>query len=94
MDPQELEAGHSLHRGSIDVDGWMGVSIPPEVHDELFCFVDVEQQVVVVALRSQAIHLLPILRLFLMRPITVVSSTNLIMVLEPCTGLQSWVKRE
>src|SRR4029434_715838 len=32
--------------------------------------------------------------LLLMRPITVVSSANFTMVLEPCTAVQSWVKRE
>lgn len=30
----------------------------------------------------------------LMRPVTIVSSANLMMVLDPCTGLQWWAKGE
>lgn len=63
MDPQKFEAGHALHCHTIDVDEWMGDSILPEVHNEFFCFCCVKQQVVVLAPRSQAIHLLPVGRL-------------------------------
>lgn len=77
------EAGH-YH--TVDVDGWMDDSALPEVHDE--------QQVVVRAPCSQAIHLLPAGRLLLLLPITALSSADLAMALEPCSGLRWWVKRE
>lgn len=38
VDPQEFKAAHSLHCHFVDVDGWVGDSIPPEIHDELSCF--------------------------------------------------------
>lgn len=42
------------------------------------------------------LYLFPVVRLIvsLMRPITVVSSANMMMELDPYLGLQSWVKRE
>lgn len=55
----------------------MWVSGPPEVHHELLGLFSIEQQVVGVAPLSQTIQLLPVVSLlFLMRPITVVSSVN------------------
>lgn len=49
VDSQEPEAVHTFHRRPLDVDGWMWVSVPPEVHDELLGLLGVEQQVVGVA---------------------------------------------
>lgn len=58
MDTQELKAGHALHCHTVDVDRWMDDSLLPEVLDEFFCFLCVQQQVVVLAPHSQVIHLL------------------------------------
>ena len=60
VDSQELEAAHTLHSRPLIVDGWMWVSIPPVVHDELLGLLGVKQQVVCVAPLSQTIHLLPV----------------------------------
>ena len=42
------------------MDGWVWVSVSPEVHDELLGLLSLEQQVVAVAPLSQTIHLLPV----------------------------------
>ena len=60
VDTQELEAVHTLHRRPLDVDVWMWVSVPPEVHDELLGLLGVQLQVVFVTPLSQTVHLLPV----------------------------------
>ena len=39
---EELEAVHLPHCGPIDVDSGVLPLLFPEVHDQLFCFVDIE----------------------------------------------------
>ena len=91
MDTQELEAGDTLNLRPVDTDGGVCATFLPEVHNELFGLLGVESQVVVGAPLRQVLDLFPVgqLMLPLMRPTTVVSSANLTMVLEPCTGVQS-----
>lgn len=67
----------------------MRVALLPEVHNHFFGLLGIEQQVADVTLLSQVVHLIVGGHRCLMRPITVVSSANLIMVLELCIGLQS-----
>lgn len=92
MRPQELEAGDTLNGHPVDVDGIVSASSHlPQVHYELLVLAGVEEQVIVGAPGGQVLFLFS--SLLLMRPITVASSANLMMELDPCTGLQLWVKR-
>src|SRR4029434_4217821 len=93
----DLKAGNTLNLRPVDTDGGVCATFGlPEVHNELFDLLGVESQFVVGAPLRQVLDLFPVgqLMLPLMRPITVVSSANFTMVLEPCTAVQSWVKRE
>lgn len=67
-----------------------------EVHDELLGVVGVEQQVVVFAPQSQAVHLLPIGRLIIILDEAKHGGINRKPDngLEPCAGFLLWVKRE
>lgn len=48
-----------LHRCTIGIDGWVYVSLPPEVQHDLLSLLGVEQ-VAVITPYSQEVHLLPI----------------------------------
>ena len=62
----------------------------PVVHNPLLCLDHVEGEVVVLAPHGQVFDLLPMGSLVVDQAyITVVSSTNLMMVLESCLGVQS-----
>lgn len=76
---------------------WIGVCVTilfPKVHNERLGLSGIKEQVIVSA--PCCLYFLPVFWLImsLMRPVTLVSSANLIIVLEPCIGLQSWVKRD
>lgn len=48
VNPQELEAGDTFNSHTVDVDGFVCVSLLfPEVHHELLGFAGVEEQVIV-----------------------------------------------
>ena len=69
-----------------------GVLGPPflVVHNHLLCLDQVKGKVVVLAPHGQVSDLLPIVSLLLViRPTAVVSSANLMMVLELCLAVQS-----
>ena len=86
MTPRKLT--NPLHYSPVDVNG--GLLDPPFslVHDQLLYLADVEGGVVVLAPHCQVSDLLPI------GCLTDVSSTNLMMVLESCLAMQSWVNRK
>lgn len=70
MDAKEFEACYMLLYISVDVDrGVCMAPSSPEVHNDLLCLLGV---------KSQVVSSFP-----LIRPTTVLSSSNLIMVLEP-----------
>ncbi|CAB1428703.1 unnamed protein product [Pleuronectes platessa] len=61
VDPEELEAADSLHRGPVDGEGGVFHSLSlPVVHDQLLRFADVEMEVVVLAPRCQGSDLLSV----------------------------------
>jgi hypothetical protein len=62
----------------------------PVVHNHLLCLDHIEGEVIVLAPHGQVSDLLPIdCLIVVIRPTTVVSSANLIMVLESCLAVQS-----
>ena len=61
----------------------------PVVHNHLLCLDHVEGEVVVLAPHGQVSDLLDVSLLSVIRPTTVVSSANLMMVLELCLAMQS-----
>jgi len=89
--PQEFEVRHMLHCHTVDLDGRVCVTSPPEVLNDLFCLFFVLSSSLLAShhiARWSTLSLKSDSLLSLMRPITVVSSAYLIMVLEPCKGLQ------
>ena len=60
MHPQELGAVCSLHCCAVDVEWWVTVLFVPEVDNDLFCFIDIQDQVVGVTPVCQMFHLLPV----------------------------------
>ena len=98
MDTKDLETLDLLHFSPVNVNG--GMSGPPFsiAYDQLLCLAHIERDVVVLAPHCQFSDLLPIgwliVVLSVIRPTTVVSSANLMMVLESCLAMQSWVNRE
>lgn len=57
MDAPELEAGYTINRFLTDVTGNMFATfLHPEVHDALFDFACVEEQVIVSTLHGQVLH--------------------------------------
>ncbi|CAB1438860.1 unnamed protein product [Pleuronectes platessa] len=88
VDPEETEAADSLHRSPVDGEGGMFYSLSlPVVHDQLLCFADIEMEVVVLTQRCQGSDLLSV-------GLLVVSSANLMMVLELWVARQSCMNRE
>ena len=57
VDPQVLNAVYPLHSRSLDGDGVLSQSLPPEVHYQLLGLVCVESKVVFLAVLSQAVDL-------------------------------------
>ena len=95
VDTKELEALSLLHYSPINENG--GILGPPfpVVHNNFLRLDHSEGEVVVLAPHCQVSELLPIGSLIVViRPITVVSSANLMMVLELCLAQQSLVNRE
>ena len=86
MDTKELEALNLLHCSPIDENGGMLGPPFPVVHNHLLCLDHVEGEVAILAPHGQVSDLLPIgcLIVVVIRPTTVVSSANLMMVLESC----------
>ena len=89
---KELEALNLLHYSPIDENG--GVLGPPfpVVHNHLLCLDPIEEEVVVLAPHGQVSDLLPIGYLIVVVDQaydTVVSSANIMMVLESCLAVQS-----
>ncbi len=90
---QELGAAHSLHSRTIDGQRSMLSVHSPEVNNNLLHLLHIQREIVVTAPPRQAAHLTPPQSLLLMRPTTIVSSTNLMKRLELFDGVQSWVSR-
>jgi glutamate synthase domain-containing protein 2 len=93
VDTKELEAFNLRHCSPVDENG--GVLGPPfpVVHNHLLCLDHVAGEVVVLAAHGKISDLLTIGCLIIVGT-TVVSSANLMMVLESCLAMQSWVNRE
>ena len=93
MDTKELEALNLLHYSPVDENG--GVLGPPfpVVYNHLLSLGYVEGEVVILAPPGQVSDFLPIGCLVIVSD-TVVSSANVMMVLESCLAMQSWVNRE
>ena len=90
VDAKKLEDLNLLHYSPVDENG--GVLGPPYpvVHSHLLCLDHVEGEVVVLAPHGQVSDLLPVVSgLSVIRPTTVVSLANLMMVLESCLAMQS-----
>ena len=85
MDTNELEALNLLHYSPVDENGGLLGPPFPVVHNQLLCLDHVEGEVVVLAPHGQVSDLLPIGRLIIVGDVTVVSSRNLMMVLESCS---------
>ena len=65
MDPEELEAAHSLHRRPLDAQRCMHSAPPPEVNNQLLGFADVEGEVVGSAPFSEELHFFPVCSLII-----------------------------
>ena len=91
MDTKELEALNLLHCSPIDENGDVLGPLFPGVHKHLLCLDQVQGEVIVLAPPSQVSDLLPIGCLVVVgdQATTVVSSANLMMVLESCLAVQS-----
>ena len=89
MDAKELEALNLLHYSPVDENG--GVLGPPfpVVHNHLICLDHIEGEAAVLAPHGQVSDLLLIDRLIVVGDQAVVSSANLMMVLESCLAVQS-----
>ncbi len=83
----------TLHHLLVDIQWCMYILFPPEI---VFCFFDVQGQIVLRAPPHQPLYLLSLGRLspLVINPNTVISSTNLIRVLVLYDGIQSCVYRE
>jgi hypothetical protein len=55
---EELEAFDPLQCCPVDVDGGVLSLLPPLVHDQLLCFVDIKEKVIFLAPLHQGSHLL------------------------------------
>lgn len=93
MDTQELEASRTLHFGYISVDG--SVCVWPflvcrlsTISSFVFWVLSAGLLLAHHTARCQTSSLRAISSLQMIRPTTVVSSANLIMDLEPCSGMQ------
>lgn len=51
---------HNLHHSTVNVDQYVRRPIPPEVNHQLFHFINIQNQVVVLAPFCEECHLLPI----------------------------------
>ena len=60
MYTEELEVFDRLHIAPVDEDGGVHNLVPPEVHNQLICFADVEREVVYLASHCQSAYLLPV----------------------------------
>jgi hypothetical protein len=60
VDTEEIKTANSLYGSPVDVDQGMFPSLLPEVNNQLFCFADVDGEVVVLAPQCQFTYLLPI----------------------------------
>ena len=90
MDTKDLETLDPLHYSPVDVNGGLFGSPFPVVHDQRLCLAHIEGAVVVLAPNCQESDLLPIGCLVVAGDqATVVSSANLMMVLESCLAAQS-----
>ena len=91
VDTKELEVLNPLHYSPVDENG--GVLGPPipVVHNHLLCLDHIEGEVVILAPHDQVSDLLPIgcLVVVVIRPTSLVSLANLMMVLESCLAMQS-----
>ena len=92
METEELEALDPLHYSPVDENGGVFGPLFPVVHDQLLGLADVEEEVAVLVPHYQVSDLLAIG--CVIRPTAVMSSANLMMVVEACLPVQSWVKRE
>ena len=93
MDNKELETLEPLQYIPVNVNGGLFGQPFPVVHDQLLCLAHIEGEVVVLVPHCQFSDLLPIGRLIFVGDQAVVSSANLIMLLE-CLATQSGVNRE
>jgi len=88
-----MEATDDFHQCPVQADGGVGPSVVPEDHDELLGLADIECKAVVLPSLRQLGYLVAVL-VVLIRPISVVSSANLMIRLLPCMAEQSCVNRE
>ena len=90
MDTKELEALNLLHCSPFDETKGVLGPLFLVVHNHLLCLDHVEEEVVVLAPHSQVSDLLPVdcLVIVIDQVNTVVSSENLMMVLELCLAMQ------
>lgn len=66
INPEEAEAADFLHCSPINGDGGMSFSLLlPVVHNQLLCFADVENEVVVLAPRCQGFDIFYVTRLII-----------------------------
>ena len=89
MDTKELEALNLLHCSPVDENGEVLGPLFPVIHNHLLCLDLVEGELVVLAPHSQVSDPLPKGCLFVVGDQAVVSSANLMMVLESCLDVQS-----
>ena len=91
MDTKELEALNLLPCSPLDENGGVLGPLFPVVHNHLLCLDQVEGEVVVLAPHGQVSDLFPIGCLVVVgdQATTVVSSANVMMVLESCLAVQS-----
>ena len=94
MDTKELETLDPLHYSPVDVNGGVFGHPFPAVPDHLLCLAHIEGEIIVLAPHCQVSDLLPIGCVIVIVDQTVVSSANLMMVLESCLATHSWVNRE
>jgi hypothetical protein len=80
---------HSTTAPSMWMMGVLGPPFPVD-HDQLLCLADVEGEDVFLASRTSIYAVSS----SVIRPITVMSSADLMMVLESCAAKQAWVNRE
>jgi len=93
---KEFEGGHLLNTLHVDAQwGWIPL-VFPEVNHHLLIFAGVEEQVVFRTPTCQLVDLVPVRSLIPSadEAMTVVSSANLMTVLEGWMGVQSCVYRE
>jgi hypothetical protein len=96
VDTKELDTLNLLHYSSIDMNWGLRDPPLPIVHNHLLCLDHVEGEVVILAPHCQVSDLLPTGCLIFVSETAYncVSYANLMMVLESCLAMESWVKRE